>query len=162
MRAAIDDFPFLGASRFRASGVIRPEDESVVISASDFFPPSGDAVLTVGLHHLKFPNGGGWSFFVCLCGRRCRTLRLYEGGLACHGCLKARGFRNRVELIETHKRAAYHAPRLLARLTGPPARLYPQNGRMLDRRSWLEAKLRRSLIVARQHAVDEHERMLKR
>jgi hypothetical protein len=33
---------------------------------------------------------------------------------------------------------------------------------MLDRRSWLEAKLRRTLIVARQFALDEHEKMLKR
>jgi len=82
--------------------------------------------------------------------------------LACHGCLKELGFRNRVELIPPHKRAAYHLPRLLARLTAPPARLHPRPGRTIDRRPRLERSLRRSLIVARQHALDEHDEMLKR
>ena len=63
--------------------------------------------------------------------------------------------------IATPDRAAYHAPRILARLnSATPARLHPRPGRVLDRRANLEAKLRRSLIVARQYALDEHDKML--
>jgi len=73
----------------------------------------------------------------------------------------ARGLRARVELIRTENRAAYHAPKRLARLySGTPARIHPRPGRMLDRRARLEARLRRSLIVARQFAIDEHDKML--
>jgi hypothetical protein len=92
---------------------------------------------------------------------RARIIRLFEGGLACRQCLGDRGLRPRVQLIATHKRAAYHAPRILACLnSNAPARLFPRPGRMLDRRTNLEAKLRRSLIVARQFAIDEHEKIL--
>jgi hypothetical protein len=158
MRTAIDDFPSIGVSRLRAAGVIGPHDRTTTVQF-----PDTDTTFTVDLQHVRFPNGGGWSFFLCACGRLTRTLRLYEGGLACRRCLGVRGFRPRVQLIATHKRAAYHAPRLLARLTSAePARLNARPGRVLDRRSWLEAKLRRSQIVARQHALDEHDRMLDR
>jgi hypothetical protein len=52
---------------------------------------------------------------------------------------------------------------MIERLTSSsPARLHPREGRKLDRRGPLEAKLRRSLIVARQHALDEHEKVLER
>jgi hypothetical protein len=159
MRRAIDDFPSLSASRLRAAGEIGPDDRTTTVS----FPEAGVSFV-VGLQHIRFPNGGGWSFFQCPCGRLARTLRLYEGcELACHRCLGARGFRPRVQLIETHKRAAYLVPRLLARLTSnEPARLHPRPGRVLDRRPRLEAKLRRSQIVARQHALDEHDEQLAR
>jgi hypothetical protein len=49
-------------------------------------------------------------------------------------------------------------PKLLARLNSDkPARLHPRPGRMLDRRAHLEFALRRSLIVAREHELEEHE-----
>jgi hypothetical protein len=121
---AIDDFPSIGVSRIRAAGEIRPEHTSATIQF-----PDDPQIFTVPLHHMKFPNGGGWSFFVCPCGRHARTIRLYDNELACHGRLKELGFRNRVELIPPHKRAAYHLPRLLARLTAPSARLHPRPGR---------------------------------
>jgi hypothetical protein len=156
MTTAIDDFPCIGVSRMRAAGDIRPDDKTTTIQF-----PDDPTTFTVPLHHMRFPNGGGWSFFQCPCGRRARTIRLYDNALACHGYLKELGFRNRVQLIPAHKRAAYHLPRLIARLTGPPARLHPRPGRMLDRRPRLERSLRRSLIVERQFAIDEHDEMLK-
>ena len=147
------------------------------------FPsPHDDAAFVVALSHFRWPNGGVWSFFRCPCGqrsmispasaphacappaisgRRARILRLYDNALACRGCLKARGFRARVELIATPVRAAHTVPRRLERLVSPrPARLHPRPGRVLDRRSHLEASLRRSQIVARQHALDEHAQSL--
>jgi hypothetical protein len=155
---AIDDFPSIGVSRMRAAGEIRPDDKTTTIQF-----PDDPTAFTIPLHHMKFPNGGGWSFFCCPCGRHARTIRLYDNALACHGCLKALGFCNRVQLIPAHKRAAYHAPRLLARLaSASPARLNPRPGRVLDRRPRLERSLRRALIVARQHALDEHAETLKR
>jgi hypothetical protein len=156
MRTAIDDFPSISASRLRAVGEMRPDMKTIAVR----FPAAGDTLFVVALAHLQYPNGGGWSFFRCPCGRLARILRLCDSTLACRGCLKARGLRHRVELIATPARAAYTAPRRIARLNGPAARLHPRLGRLLDRRSSLEASLRRSLIVARQHALDEHDERL--
>jgi hypothetical protein len=155
MKTAIDDLPAVSVSRLRALGDITAEAKTTTVKFDD-------VEFVVALSLRKFSNGGSWSFFVCTCGRRARILRLFEGGLACSQCLEARGLRSRVELVRTEKRAAYHAPRILARLNSTvPARINPRPGRMLDRRVNLEAKLRRSLIVARQHAIDEHNKMLK-
>lgn len=156
-KVAIDDLPASeSVSRLRAAGAIASDTEVTTVSF-------GDQSFNVVVSHRKFPNGGSWSFYQCPCGRRCRILRLFEGGLACRWCLAARGLRGRVELIATPARAARIVPKLLARLTSSsPARLHPRPGRMLDRRSRLEAKVRRSLIVARQFGLDEHAEMLAR
>jgi hypothetical protein len=148
MKTAIDDLPAVSVSRLRALGDITAETKTTTVKF--------DSVeFVVALSLRKFPNGGSWSFFLCRCGRRARILRLFEGGLACSRCLKARGLRSRVELVRTEKRAAYHAPRILARLnSNTPARLFPRPGRMLDRRANLEFALRRLRIVARKHGVD--------
>ena len=156
MRTAIDDFPCISASKLRAAGEVRSDMKTITVQ----FPGGSDVSFVVALTHQRFPNGGGWSFFRCPCGRLARILRLCDNALACRGCLKARGLRHRVELIATPARAGYTGPRRLARLNGPPARLHPRNGRTLDRSSHLEASLRRSLIIARQHAVDEHDERL--
>ena len=145
---AIDDLPGSeSVSRLRAAGVITADTAVTTVSF-------GDLSFNVAISHRSFPNGGSWSFFQCPCGRRCRVLRLYEGReLACRWCLRARGLRPRAELIATSQRAAHVVPKLLARLTSSsPARLHPRPGRVLDRRSRLEAKVRRSLIVAREYA----------
>jgi hypothetical protein len=148
MRQAIDDLPSVSVSRLRALGEITPEMKTTTVMF-------GDVGSVVALSPLRFPNTGSWSFFICTCGRRARTMRLLDGHLRCRHCCKASGLRYRVELIRTEKRAAYHAPRILARLnSATPARLHPRPGRMLDRRANLEFVLRRSRIVARKHGVD--------
>ena len=154
MKGAIEDFPASeSVSRLRALGVITKQMAVTTIAF-------GEVSFNVDVAHRQFPNGGSWSFFLCPCGRRARILRLHEGALACCRCLGSCGLRPRVELVATPNRAAYLAP-ILARLNSTtPARLHPRPGRMLDRRASLEAKLRRSLIVARQHALDEHDKML--
>lgn len=150
---AIDDLPALSASRLRAAGQITPEMKTTTVQF-----PGSETVFVVALSHFHWPNGGGWSFFRCPCCRQCRTLRFYEGSPACRRCLAERGLRSRVELIRTQNRAAYHAPRILARLNSTtPARVNPRNGQMLDRRAHLEARLRRTIIVAKQFALDEHD-----
>jgi hypothetical protein len=154
MRTAIDDLPAVSVSRLRALGDITAEAKIATVKFDNM-------EFVVALSLRRFPNRGSWSFFLCSCGRRARILRLFEGSLACSRCLEARGLRPRVQLIRTERRAAYHAPRILARLNATaPARINPRPGRMLDRRANLEAKLRRSLIVARQFAIGEHDKML--
>jgi hypothetical protein len=154
MKAAYDELPGVSVSRLRALGVISADMKTATVAI-------GDAQFVVGLSLVRFSNGGSWSFFVCACGQRARILRLFEGGLGCSRCLKARGLHARIEHIRTEKRAAYHLPRLLARLNNvAPARIRPRSGQMLDRRANLEARLRRSLIVSREHAIGEHDMML--
>jgi hypothetical protein len=157
MRVSIDDLPRSeSVSRLRAAGVITATTTVTTVAF-------GDISFNVAVTHRRFLNGGSWSYFQCACGRRCRVLRLHEGGLACRWCLGSRGLRPRVELIATPARAAHVVPKLVERLASPsPARLHPRPGRVLDRRGPLEAKVRRSLIVARQHELDEHEKRLER
>ena len=148
MKIAIDDLPSVSVSRTRALGEITAATKVASVAF-------GEASFNVVISLRRFPNGGSWSFFLCPCGRRARTLRLFEGGLACRQCLGARGLRPRVQLIRTEKRASYLAPKLLARLnSATSARLCPRPGRVLDRRANLEFALRRSRIVARKHGVD--------
>ena len=146
MRTAIDDLPYVSASRMRAAGEIRPDDSTTVVL-------SRRPRLHVALQHIRFPNNGGWSFFVCACGRRCRTLRLHNGGLACKGCLEAKGLRYRVEDLSRPERAAHVASRLKPRLASPsPARLKPHlRYSKLERRGRLEAALRRCEYTVSRH-----------
>src|SRR5271166_3078190 len=158
MKLSIDDLPSIGVSRMRAAGQIRSDSATALVG----FPDAGLS-FTVGVQHVRFKNGGDWAFFVCRCSRRCRTLRLYENAPACRRCLGERGLRPKIQLIPTERRAEYLAPRLIARLNSTtPARLHPRPGRMLDRRQWLEAKLRRTLIVARRARIEEFEEDLAR
>lgn len=140
-RLAKDDLPAIGVSRLRARGAINPDMASVALKV-------GELERTIGLHHLHFPNGGGWSYFVCpQCQHRTRTLRLTEDGrLVCWRC---DGLLYR---CQQHDRSLTIA-RLKALLYGKPARLKP---RWLnpDRRRRLEASLRLALIREREERLE--------
>jgi hypothetical protein len=145
----IDDLPCVSVSRLRAAGEILPDDTTATVAF-----PDGPSFL-VGLQHVRFPNGGSWSFFLCPCGSRCRTLRLH-GGLACKHCLEAKGLRYRVEDLSKPERAAHVASRLKSRLTSAsPARLNPRPNRKLDRRRRLAAVLWRAEYVAMRRLVGD-------
>jgi hypothetical protein len=147
MRIVIDDLPCVSVSRMRAEGLIHPDDAAATVAF-----PAGPSFL-VGLQHRRFPNGGGWSFFLCPCGRRCRTLRLHQGGLACKHCLEAKGLRYRVEDLTKPERAAHVASRLKPRLaSASPARLKPHlRWSKLERRGRLAAALRRCEYTVSRH-----------
>jgi hypothetical protein len=102
----------------------------------------------VRLEHTRFPNGGGWSHFICpQCGRRARTLRLTEDGrLACQRC---DGLLYRCQHHDKATRIAH----LRALLYGAPARHKPRTV-PIDRRQRLEAALRRLLIRQRQERLE--------
>ena len=144
-----DDLPAVSVSRLRALGIIRPDMTSVAVKVADL-------ERTVGLQHIHFPNGGGWSFFVCpQCGHRARTLRLTgDGRLACRRC---DGLRYRCERIDRGDRSVTIA-RLKALLYGPRQRLKPHFNLSMDRRRRLEASLRRALIRERQARLERANR----
>ena len=138
------DLPQAGVSRLRATGIITEKSTSTVLRF-------GEREFNVGVVARRFPNGGSWSFFVCPgCARWCRTLRVYEGKLACRSCLKARGLLYQVEAISTPERTAYT---LRKRLTRPPE--------TIKFKARHEAAIRRSLIVDRQYLVTKAEEVLK-
>jgi hypothetical protein len=58
-RRFFDEFESVRVSRLRASGVIDPAKSQAVIPF-----PNGTTKL-IGTGHVHFPNGGGYSYFVC-------------------------------------------------------------------------------------------------
>jgi hypothetical protein len=104
----------------------------------------GELERTVGLAHSTFPNGGGWSWFVCpQCQHRARTLRLTEDNRLC--CWRCDGLLYACQHHDNSIRIA----RLKALLYGGPARHNPRWISM-DRRRRLELSLRRALLLQRQ------------
>jgi len=140
-----DDLPAIGISRLRATGAVTPEMTAIAVNM-------GDGVeRTLKLSHTKFPNGGGWSFFVCpQCGHRSRTLRLTEDGrLVCRRC---DGLLYRCQHSDKSTRIAH----LRALLYGGPARHKPR-WINVDRRRRLEGDLRRLLIRQREERLERIE-----
>jgi hypothetical protein len=109
-----------------------------------------------------FRNGGFWTMLVCpRCGGGSQRLRLLDNRPACGKCVRASGLIYRSQSVRTEKRHTVTASPRLARLSSDkPARVNPRPGRTFERRANLEARLRRSFIVARQHAIDEHDKKL--
>lgn len=119
-----DDLPTVSSSRLRRAGAITPHSKSVQIFSG----------REVGVTHRQFPNGGGWSFFLCpACNRRVRTLRLFDERVVCRWC---DGLLYRCQAHQTAPRIE----RLRQALYGPnkPAR-----------RRRLEVALRRALLAER-------------
>jgi hypothetical protein len=117
----------------------------------------------VGVKVQRFRNGGFWAMFVRpRCGGGSQRLRLLDGQPACGRCVRASGLIYRSQSVRTEKRHLVTAPARIARLNSDePSRVHPRPGRTFDGRANLEIALRRSLIVARQFEIDEHEKTLK-
>jgi hypothetical protein len=132
-------------SRLRAEGAITADMTSVWIGFGAI-----ELKREVRLAHRRFPNGGGWSFFLCpRCERRVRRLRLHDGRPMCAYCC---GNFHRISYGSPTQREAARERRIerLRKLTsGGPARLNPRPGRVLDRRWSLTMSLRRAQIVKR-------------
>jgi hypothetical protein len=134
-----DDLPALSISRLRAEGVITPATTAFLVSL-------GPVERIVGVHHRKFPNGGGWSFFGCpTCARQARTLRLLGEEIVCRSCLERRRIRWRAAAsLSRRQRAEHRIPKLRAKLESPvPLRLKPAlRWALMERKLRLEARLR--------------------
>lgn len=143
MRLTQDDIPSISVSRLRAQGVVTAEMQSIRVAIAG-------VEREVRLSHLRFANGGGWSFFVCpSCGRRARVLKLNER-IACWRCTRAGDPPRRLFYRIQQGDRAGRIERLIKLLYGgQAARLKPRLGRTLDRRSRTELALRRALIAER-------------
>jgi hypothetical protein len=157
VKRTIDDLPMARVSALVAYGYIRRDAVTALIRFGD-----DGAEYGVGVRIRPFPNGGFWARFACpRCDRGAQRLRLLDGRPLCGKCIRASGLIYRSQSVRTETRHLVTAPPRIALLNGDkPARIHPRPGRSLDRRANLEAKLRRSLIVARQFAIDEHDKML--
>jgi hypothetical protein len=83
-RKFFDQFASVRVSRFRANGTIDPAKREALIQF-----PNGKTKL-IGAAHTRFPNGGGWSYFVCpKCARRAATLYLVSDAPLCPQCCDA-------------------------------------------------------------------------
>ena len=129
-----DDLPAIGISRLRKLGAITPTMKTVRLELMGL-------AFDVGLGHTHFPNGGGWSFFICPCGRLARTVRLLEGKLVCRRC---DGLLARCQLGVGQRRDKGPAiARLLKRLAEPK----------IKRRARLERSLRQAMIRERERRL---------
>jgi hypothetical protein len=157
MKRTIDDLPMVRVSTLVALGDIRQDANTARVIFGD-----DDVEHWVGVKVRRFRNRGFWAMFVCpRCGGGSQRLRLLDGRPACGKCVRASGLIYRSQSIRTEKRHAVTAPPRLARLNSDrPSRVHARPGRTLDGRANLAFALRRSLIVARQFAIDEHEKML--
>jgi len=138
-----DDCPSISVSRLRALGAVTPAMKSCSLEIAG-------VRRDVGLVHVHFPNGGGWSFFVCPeCGKRARVLKLNER-IGCWRCTRAGGPPRRLLYRCELKDKAGRIERLRELLYGgAPVRLKPRPGRTIDRRGRTELALRRALIAER-------------
>ena len=84
-RRFFDQFEKVRVSRFRAMGVIDPAKRTALIP----FPPNGKLKL-IDTAHVRFPNGGGYSYFVCpKCAKLARILYLVDDAPRCTRCCDA-------------------------------------------------------------------------
>jgi hypothetical protein len=152
MRLTQDDCPSISVSRMRALGEVTDALGSVRVTIAGMS-------REVRLSHLRFPNGGGWSFFLCpSCGRRARVLRLFEK-IACWRCTcsgSSQPLRYRVQEGDNAQRLE----RLREKLRGP-ARVKPRPGRTMDRRWRTEQALRRALVAERGRMKGAHDALAK-
>jgi hypothetical protein len=141
MRPTQDDCPSISVSRLRALGEVTEEMGSVRVTI-------GEVSREVRLSHMHFPNGGGWSFFLCpSCGKRAPVLKLFEK-IACWRCTRSGSSRPLPWRVQQGDRTQ-RIERLRARLQGGPARARPRPGRTIDRRWRTEQALMRALIAER-------------
>jgi hypothetical protein len=84
-RRFFDEFAAVRVSRLRATGVIDPAKRQVVI-------PFGDKQKLIGTAHIRFPNGGGYSYFRCpKCDKLAGVLYLVNDMPRCVRCCAAMG-----------------------------------------------------------------------
>jgi hypothetical protein len=150
-----DDLPTVGISRLVASGAVSRDAAHALVMLAG-------VEREVRIVRRKFPNSGEWALFLCAeCGRRARTLKLIDGKPMCWRCCRDRGAVYRTAGGSVAERADGHLRRvgaLIEMLDGPPLRLQPRPGRILDRRTRLATTLQKSLISARRAALARQRR----
>jgi hypothetical protein len=91
-RRFFDEFMSVRVSRLRATGVIDPAKREAVI-------PVGDKQKLIGTAHVRFPNGGGFSYFRCpKCDKLAGVLYLIDDAPRCIRCCAAIGVAYRTRM----------------------------------------------------------------
>ena len=91
-RRFFDEFANLHISRFRATGVVDPTKRYALI-------PVGVRQKRIGTAHVRFPNGGGYSYFRCpRCDRLAGVLYLIDDAPRCVRCCAAIGITYRTRM----------------------------------------------------------------
>ena len=91
-RRFFDEFEKVSVSRLRANGTIDPAKRQALIPF-----PNGTTKL-IGTGHVHFPNGGGYSYFVCpKCAKLARKLYLIDDAPRCTRCCDAMNIKHRTK-----------------------------------------------------------------
>jgi hypothetical protein len=101
-RRFFDEFESVRVSRLRATGVIDPARRQAVI-------PFGDKQKLIGTAHVRFPNGGGYSYFRCPnCDKLAGVLYLVDDAPLCVRCCAAMAiaYRTRMGFGRSERRQA--------------------------------------------------------
>jgi hypothetical protein len=153
-RRFLDQYEKVRVPRFRAMGIIDPSRYYALI-------PFVVRTKLLSVAHVRFPNGGGWSFFVCPgCSRRTTNLYLIDEAPRCGRCCGARnihhrsryGFGREERLRERDK----HLDCMQAQLDATtPLRFNPApkhwrgRSRIVSNSRALAMRMRRSMVVCR-------------
>ena len=158
-RRFFDEFESVRVSRFRAMGVIDPANHEAVIPF-----PNGSTKL-IGVKHTRFPNGGGWSWFVCpKCGGRTPTLYLVDDAPRCSHCCDAMNIKHASKLAFGREGRRRAKDKLLDALIAkvetnqslrykPAPSSWQGKARLVYRSRRLREAMRRRLIELRLHQL---------
>jgi hypothetical protein len=164
-RRFFDEFERIRVSRFRAQGVIDPSRREALI-------PMGGKTRLMGVKHTRFPNGGGFSFFVCpKCARRAATIYLIEDAPRCVKCCNALNIWVRAKYGfgrgERRRASDKGLDELIAKVeTTEPLRLKPApavwrgKAQLVAHSQCLIARMQRSMIVLRLHQLADQQSQL--
>lgn len=154
-RRFFDEFGSVRISRFRAMGIVDPSRPDALIPF-----PNGKTKL-IGTGHVRFPNGGGYSYFLCpKCAKLARVLYLIDDAPRCFNCCDAMGIKHASKWgfgrDERRRAADLQLDQLIAKLeTKEPLRLKPApaswqgRARLVYHGRTLTRAMRRRMIVLR-------------
>jgi hypothetical protein len=153
-RRFFDEFTKLRISRFRATGVVDPAKRYALI-------PVGEKTKLVSTAHVRFPNGGGWSYFICpRCAKRAATIYLIDDAPRCVRCCNALNIWHRSRYCfgreERLRERDKHLDRMQAQLDSttpmrfkPPPKHWRGKAQLVSNSRALTMRVRRSMIVCR-------------
>jgi hypothetical protein len=142
----VDELPSIGITELRRSGAVSVDMDRIKLTLQS----TGGSPVSRNVRLVRFRMCSGVVFlqFICgHCGRRAQVLRLHAGRIMCGRCT---GLRYWCEGKPAVRRAQHRIELLKARrFHGGP--VSGRAGRTMERRTHLEASLRRSEAVVRRH-----------
>jgi hypothetical protein len=153
-RRFFDQFECVKIPRLRAMGVVQLDAPHTIIQV-------GDRQKLIGLAHVRFRNGGSWSYFRCpRCARRCNRMWLIEDRPLCAKCCKGLDIRHRTKWGFGRQERLTAKDKVLDELIAKldattPLRFNPApkhwrgKSQLVSNSRRLTARMRRSMVVCR-------------